>query len=65
MIQTPCEPWAHRLELLQTISGVGVKVAQVFIAETGGFPSAAPFGRVGRFGNSHPARLGGRHRRYG
>jgi transposase len=38
-------PWAHQLELLQTIPGVGEKVAQVIIAETGGdmtrFPSAA------------------------
>jgi transposase len=45
VITTACEPWAHQLELLQTIPGVGVKVAQVFIAETGGdmsrFPSAA------------------------
>jgi transposase len=28
-------PWAHQMELLQTISGIGVKTAQVFIAETG------------------------------
>lgn len=45
VIETACQPWAHQLELLQTIPGVGVKVAQVFIAETGGdmsrFPSAA------------------------
>jgi len=38
-------PWAHELELLQTIPGVGVHVAQAFIAETGGdmsrFPSPA------------------------
>ncbi|WAH99711.1 IS110 family transposase [Arthrobacter sp. MMS18-M83] len=38
-------PWAHQVELLQTIPGVGLKVAQVIIAETGGdmsrFPSAA------------------------
>ncbi len=38
-------PWAHELELLQTIPGVGVITAQVFIAETGGdmsrFPTAA------------------------
>ena len=35
----------HRLELLRTIPGVGEKVAQVILAETGGdmsrFPSAA------------------------
>jgi transposase len=40
-----CRPWAHQLELLQTIPGVGEKVAQVILAETGGdmsrFPSAA------------------------
>jgi transposase len=38
-------PWAHQMELLQTIPGIGVKTAQVFIAETGGdmsrFHSAA------------------------
>jgi transposase len=38
-------PWARQLTLLQTIPGVGEKVAQVIIAETGGdmsrFPSAA------------------------
>ncbi len=40
-----CQPWAHQIELLQTIPGVGEKVAQVIIAETGGdmarFPTAA------------------------
>ena len=45
VITAACEPWAHQLELLQTIPGVGPKVAQVIIAETGGdmskFPSAA------------------------
>jgi transposase len=44
-IEVACEPWAHQLELLQTIPGVGPKVAQVIIAQTGGdmskFPSAA------------------------
>ena len=38
-------PWAHQIELLQTIPGVGEKVAQVIIAETGAdmsrFPTAA------------------------
>ena len=28
-----CQPWAHQIELLQTIPGVGEKVAQVIIAE--------------------------------
>lgn len=45
VIAAACEPWAHQIELLQTIPGVGPKVAQVLIAETGGdmskFPSAA------------------------
>jgi transposase len=45
VIEAACAPWAHQIELLCTIPGVGVKVAQVFIAETGGdmsrFPSAA------------------------
>ncbi len=45
LIAEACRPWAHQLELLQTIPGVGVKVAQVILAETGGdmsrFPSAA------------------------
>jgi transposase len=45
VIEAKCEPWAHQLELLQTIPGVGPHVAQVIIAETGGdmtrFPTAA------------------------
>jgi transposase len=45
VIAAACQPWAHQIELLCTIPGVGVKVAQVFIAETGAdmsrFPSAA------------------------
>lgn len=45
VIEAECEPWAHEIELLMTIPGVGKKVAQVFIAETGGdmskFPTAA------------------------
>jgi len=44
-IADACRPWQHQLDLLQTIPGVGVKVAQVFLAETGGdmtrFPTAA------------------------
>ena len=45
VIDAATQPWAHQIELLQTIPGVGLKVAQVIIAETGGdmaqFPSAA------------------------
>jgi transposase len=45
VIAHACRPWAHQLELLQTIPGVGPKVAQVILAETGGdmsrFPTAA------------------------
>jgi transposase len=45
VIVDACQPWQHQIELLQTISGVGEKVAEVFIAETGGdmsrFPTAA------------------------
>ena len=45
VIAHACKPWAHQLELLQTIPGVGTKVAQVIVAETGAdmnrFPSAA------------------------
>lgn len=44
-IEAAMVPWAHQIELLQTIPGVGPKTAQVIIAETGGdmaqFPSAA------------------------
>lgn len=44
-IEAACAPWAHQIELLQTIPGVGLKVAQTIIAETGGdmsrFPTAA------------------------
>jgi transposase len=43
-IEAACLPWQHQLDLLQTIPGVGPKVAQVIIAETGAdmskFPSA-------------------------
>jgi transposase len=46
LIAEACRPWAHQLELLQTIPGVGPKVAQVVLAETGGdmsrFSTAAP-----------------------
>jgi transposase len=45
VITDACRPWAHQIELLQTIPGVGPKVAQVIIAETGGdmarFPTDA------------------------
>jgi transposase len=45
MIAAAMVPWAHQLDLLQTIPGVGLKTAQVIIAETGGdmtqFPTAA------------------------
>jgi len=45
MIGAAMTPWAHQLELLQTIPGVGLKTAQVIIAETGAdmaqFPTAA------------------------
>lgn len=45
VIAAACRPWAHQLELLQTIPGVGQTVAQVIVAETGAdmsrFPSAA------------------------
>jgi transposase len=45
VIVTACRPWQHQIELLQTIPGVGEKVAQVIVAETGAdmsrFPTAA------------------------
>ena len=45
VIVDACQPWQHQIELLQTIPGVGPKVAQVIIAETGAdmsrFPTAA------------------------
>src|SRR5215208_999451 len=45
VIVQACRPWQHQIELLQTIPGVGPKVAQVIIAETGGdmarFPTPA------------------------
>ena len=34
VIVDACQPGAHQIELLQTIPGVGEKVAQVIIAET-------------------------------
>jgi hypothetical protein len=43
-IENAMTPWARQLELLQTIPGIGLKTAQVIIAETGAdmsrFPSA-------------------------
>src|SRR4028119_1367389 len=42
VIATACRPWAHQLELLQTIPGVGEKVAQVILAETGGDTTPLP-----------------------
>jgi transposase len=45
VIAEACRPWQHQIELLKTIPGVGPKVAQVIIAETGGdmarFPTPA------------------------
>jgi transposase len=45
VIRATSEPWAHQIELLQTIPGVGERVAQVIVAETGAdmsrFPTAA------------------------
>ena len=45
VIAAACVPWQHQIELLQTIPGVGTKVAQVIVAETGAdmsrFPTAA------------------------
>ena len=45
VIVQACRPWQHQIDLLQTIPGVGEKVAQVIIAETGAdmsrFPTAA------------------------
>lgn len=45
VIAAACQPWAHEIELLQTMPGIGPRVSQVFIAETGGdmsrFHSAA------------------------
>jgi transposase len=44
-IRHECVPWTHQIELLTTIPGVGERVAQVIVAETGAdmsrFPSAA------------------------
>ena len=42
VIAEACRPWQHQIELLQTIPGVGEKVAQVIIAETGGDMSRFP-----------------------
>jgi transposase len=45
VIRAACQPWARQIGLLQTIPGVGEKVAQVIVAETGAdmtrFPTAA------------------------
>ena len=45
VIRAVSEPWAHQIELLQTIPGVGERVAQTIVAETGAdmsrFPTAS------------------------
>lgn len=45
VIAIEAAPWSHEMELLQTIPGVGPKIAQVIVAETGAgmsrFPTAA------------------------
>jgi transposase len=45
VIVAACRPWQHQIELLQTIPGVGPKVAETIVAETGAdmtrFPTAA------------------------
>jgi transposase len=45
VIAIEAAPWSHQMELLQTIPGIGPKVAQVIVAETGAdmsrFPTAA------------------------
>jgi transposase len=45
VIVEACQPWQHQIELLQTIPGVGAKVAETIVAETGAdmsrFPTAA------------------------
>ena len=44
VIAEACRPWQHQIDLLETVPGVGPKVAQVIIAETGAdmarFPTA-------------------------
>jgi transposase len=42
VIAEACRPWAHELELLETIPGVGETVAQVIVAETGADMSRFP-----------------------
>lgn len=42
VIAAECQPWAHQIELLQTIPGVGKRVAQVIVAETGADMSKFP-----------------------
>jgi transposase len=45
VIAEACQPWRHQIEPLQTIPGVGAKVAETIVAETGAdmtrFPTAA------------------------
>jgi transposase len=42
VIVEACRPWQHQIELLQTIPGVGPKVAETIIAETGGDMTRLP-----------------------
>ena len=51
VIMDACQPWEHQIELLQTIPGVGPKVAETIVAETGArhvpVPDRRSSGRVG------------------
>ena len=54
VIVQACQPWRHQIELLQTIPGVGAKVAETIVAETGAdmsrYLDRRPFGCLGRVG---------------
>ena len=51
VIVDACRPWQHQIELLQTIPGVGPKVAETIVAETGArhvpVPDRRASGRLG------------------
>jgi transposase len=51
VIAEACQPWRHQIELLQTIPGVGAKVAETIVAETGAdmtrYLDRRPFGCLG------------------
>src|SRR5512132_1042574 len=55
VIAEACRPWQHQIDLLETIPGVGPKVAQVIIAETGADMALPTAGHLAAWAGLAPA----------